>query len=119
MTEAQLQSAVIELAHILGWKVAHFRPALTARGWRTPVQADGAGFPDLVMVRGLRADGRLLFVELKSDTGRISSEQDAWMTALLAATFDTVHVNLYVWRPKQWLDGTIERLLREPLGKAA
>lgn len=43
--ERQWQAQVIELARILGWRVAHFRPALTKHGWRTPVQADGAGFP--------------------------------------------------------------------------
>jgi hypothetical protein len=41
-------SAVIDLPHLLGWRAAHFRPARTATGWRTPVAADGAGFPDLV-----------------------------------------------------------------------
>lgn len=48
ISEAELQSAVIELARTLGYRVAHFRAARTAQGWRTPVEADGAGFPDLV-----------------------------------------------------------------------
>ena len=47
MSERELQDAVIQLARLLGWRVAHFRPAMTTRGWRTPVSADGAGFPDL------------------------------------------------------------------------
>ena len=52
MSEAVLQDAVIELANLKGWTVAHFRPAQNARGdWRTPVAAQGKGFPDLVMVR--------------------------------------------------------------------
>ena len=48
---------------MLGGRVAHFRPPRTVHGWRTAVAADGAGFPDLVMVRG----SRLLAAELKSE----------------------------------------------------
>ena len=62
MTEAQFQSAIVELARLLGYRVAHFRAAKTAHGWRTPVAADGAGWPDLTLAK----PGRLLFVECKS-----------------------------------------------------
>ena len=81
MTEKELQAAVIELAQTFGWKVAHFRPAMNARGdWRTPVAADGKGFPDLVMV----SSTTVAFVELKSKKGRLSTEQKEWLEALLA-----------------------------------
>lgn len=102
MTEAQLQQAVIECAQLLGWRVAHFRPALTARGWRTPVAADGVGFPDLVLVRD-----RVLFVELKSARGRIGVEQRAWQDALQAAGAVSA-----VWTPRDWSNGYIEGVLR-------
>lgn len=78
ISEAEFTAQVIELAHLLGWRVAHFRPAWTNKGWRTPVQGDGKGFPDLVMVKG----ERLIFAELKSETGRMTPEQDAWHDAL-------------------------------------
>ena len=77
MSEQELLEAVIELAHLYRWRVAHFRPARTEHGWRTPVAADGAGFPDLVLVRD-----RVLFVELKSARGRLSVEQQDWLSAL-------------------------------------
>jgi hypothetical protein len=80
VTEAAWQTQVIDLAQLLGWRVAHFRAAQTDRGWRTPVQADGAGYPDLVLVRG----SELLFVELKAQRGRLSGEQRAWLDALRA-----------------------------------
>ena len=103
MTEAELQSAVIELAHLYGWTVAHFRPAQNARGdWRTPVAADGKGFPDLVLV----CDYRLAFVELKSEKGRLRPEQKMWLEALGG------RVDAMVWRPADWLDGTIETYLK-------
>jgi hypothetical protein len=82
-TESEMTTAILEAARILGWRCAHFRPALTRRGWRTAVQGDGAGFPDLVMVHG--PAGRCWFVELKTRTGRLSTEQEAWGEALIRA----------------------------------
>lgn len=105
MTERELQKGVIDCARLFGWRVAHFRAAQTARGWRTPVEADGAGFPDLVLVR----DGRLLFVELKGDGGRVRTEQADWLTALHKVG---IPVEAHVWRPTDWTDGTIEQTLR-------
>ena len=103
MSEAELQAAVVELAQLLKWRVAHFRPAMNARGeWRTAVAADGAGWPDLVLVRD-----RVLFRELKSARGTLSVEQQDWAHTLKLAGADWD-----VWRPAQWLDGTIERELR-------
>ena len=105
MTERDLQSAVIDLAHLFGWTIAHFRPARTEQGWRTPVEADGAGFPDLFCVRGDRA----LAAELKSNRGKATDEQSAWLAALSAAGIPT-----YLWRPQDWLSGDIEQVLRRP-----
>ena len=102
MTEAELQSAVLDLAALFGWKVAHFRPARTAHGWRTPVSADGAGWPDLVLVHPDR--GLVLFRELKADRGRLTLEQQAWQQWLTAAGQDFA-----VWRPED-LDEIAETL---------
>lgn len=104
MTEAQLQTAVIECARLLGWRVAHFRPGMNQRGrWMTAVQGDGAGFPDLVMARR----GRLIFAELKAEKGRMSAEQDAWMEALRVPG-----VTVAVFFPRDWESGAIESCLR-------
>lgn len=91
-TEAQFQKAVIDLAQHTGWLVAHFRPARTEAGWRTPVAADGAGFVDLVLVRE-----RVLYRELKSESGRVRPDQQRWHDALAAAGAD-----IAVWRPSDW-----------------
>lgn len=100
MSEAELQRAVIECARALGWRVAHFRPAQTRAGrWVTPVSADGAGFPDLVLAR----NGVVLFVELKTEKGRMSDEQAKWRLALPA---------MFLWRPADWVSGHVERVLR-------
>jgi hypothetical protein len=76
---------VIDLARLLGWRVAHFRPARGPKGWRLQVSGDGAGFPDLVLVHprhGVR------FRELKSGKARLSPKQAAWIDGLQAAGAD-------------------------------
>ena len=94
VTESAFQRQVLALAKMLGWRTAHFRPAMNQRGdWRTPVAGDGKGWPDLVLVKG----ERVLFRELKTDRGVLSPEQREWRDALQAAGADYA-----VWRPKDW-----------------
>jgi len=93
MTEAQFQSAVIDLARLCGWRVMHTRPAQIRPGvWATPIQGD-AGFPDLVLCRPVHND--FIIAELKTETGRVSAGQHLWLQALDAAGVET-----HVWRPK-------------------
>jgi hypothetical protein len=89
--ERDWQAFVINLAHTLSWRAAHFRAAQTQRGnWITPVAADGAGFPDLVLVRD-----RIIYAELKTNTGKLGPAQIAWGQALTRAGAE-----YYVWRPR-------------------
>jgi len=100
VSEKDFQAQVIALAQLCGWRVAHFRPARTKNGeWRTPVAADGAGFFDLVLMRE-----RVIFAELKTNTGTLTRDQHAWREAATMAGAITV-----VWRPRDWND--IEKLL--------
>lgn len=81
------------LAPMYGWKSFHARPAQAKSGnWITPVQGDGKGFFDLVLVRD-----RILFVELKSQKGKLSTEQAMWQYAVASAMCNRVEV--LVWRP--------------------
>ena len=101
LTEAHFMDQVTDLAALFGWDWAHFRPAQTLRGWRTPVSGPlGKGFPDLVLVRG----SRLLFAELKRDGAKLTFDQ-ARIHALLLPAADC-----YVWRPQDW--DFIETVLR-------
>ena len=93
MTEAELQTRVLELARWHRWLAHHDRPARTRDGWRTPVQGD-AGYPDLT----LAGHGRLVLVELKSDRGRLDGAQETWRDALRRIA----GIEYYVWRPKDW-----------------
>jgi hypothetical protein len=94
--ESEFLEQVVALARLRGWRVAHFRPARTAQGWRTPVQGDGRGFPDLLLVRE-RGDRRVIAAELKVGAGRPTIEQAEWLSAFAAAG-----VAAYTWRPDDW-----------------
>jgi hypothetical protein len=88
--EADWQRDIIQLARTLGWRIAHFRPAMTKHGWKTALAGDGAGFPDLCLVRD-----RIIMAELKNETGKLSEDQLEWIAALEVAGVET-----YVWRPQ-------------------
>lgn len=92
MSEAQFQRQVIDLARHCGWRVAHFRPARRGNGgWCTPMQGN-PGWPDCVFCHPAR--GLFLVRELKTDQGRPTPEQVAWLAALEAAGVDAK-----IWRP--------------------
>ncbi len=95
MKEDELLTNVLELAKIKGWGAYHVRNS------RAGVVQGDTGFPDLVLVRK-----RLLFVELKTELGVISPDQEKWAKWLRIAG----HVVRY-WRPSDWMDGIIERAL--------
>jgi hypothetical protein len=88
--ERDVQNTVLEAAALGGWRVAHFRTAMTRSGqYITPVAADGKGFPDLLLVRD-----RVMAIECKSATGRMSPEQKEWKAA-----FENAGVEALVCRP--------------------
>ena len=98
-SEAQFFGAIVDLAHTFGWSVASFRAARLKdkdgkERWRTPVRADGAGWPDLVLAR---LGSPILFLEVKSETGKVSPEQAEWLRLLGRAGSPA-----FVIRPSQW-----------------
>ena len=95
MREASLQANIVELASLLGWRVMHVGDSR---------RSIGAGWPDLVMVR----PPRVLVFELKREGRYPTATQRDWLAALGACP----GVESGVWRPRDWLDGTIERALR-------
>ena len=72
MTEDQLLTAVIEAATLYGWRVHHDRRSDKA------IQQGDRGFPDLVLAR----ECEVRFLELKSEKGRVTQEQDWWISDL-------------------------------------
>ena len=90
-SEAEFQKTVISLAKLYRWRVMHTQPAQIRPGrWITPNTGD-QGFPDLVMCHPMRG---LIFVELKTNTGKVSLAQKLWHDCLTEAGQE-----VHVWRP--------------------
>lgn len=90
MNEADLQKRITDLCDWLGLVWHH----------ETDSRRSKAGFPDLVIVgRGV------VFAELKSASGRLSLEQQGWLSSLRRAGAE-----VHMWRPEDW--PAIEKRLR-------
>ena len=88
--EAILQSQVITLAKMNGFRVHHSRPVQQANGrWLTAITGD-AGFVDLVLAH---RDRGVIFIELKADKGKLTPGQAMWAHELMP------HVEYWLVRP--------------------
>lgn len=102
--EAILQHKIITLAKMNGYRVQHSRPVQQANGkWLTAIQGD-AGFPDLCLAHRERG---VLFLEIKSDTGKLTPGQVMWQQAIAP------HVEYWLVREAD-LPRLAERLGRKP-----
>lgn len=124
LTEDQWLRTVLDLAAAYGWRTYHVDNSarkVTRRSgsvaWVRNVNVQGKGFPDLVLVRA--KDGRLIFAELKTNTGHVDHEQRQWLNDL-EAVHDEVHhqsgnlmrdhIEVFIWRPRDY--DAMERALR-------
>lgn len=87
VTEKQFQSAFVKYLRLMGWTTYHTRYAI----------GSDPGFPDLVAVRAERC----VFLELKTETGRISPAQAEW-GELLAGVGGTVEYHLLRATDEGW-----------------
>ena len=96
VSEAEWLAAVADMLDLYGWYWIHPLPARRADGrWRTAAQGNSAkGFPELVCVR----PPRVVWIELKSEKGRVSPEQRAWIDRLQAAGQEAAVARL----PQDW-----------------
>lgn len=78
MPERALQSAIVQAAKALGWKV-HFV-------WNSRHSPEG--WPDVLCVK----NGVILVYELKTEKGRMRPMQQEWLDALNGATVQTSRV---------------------------
>lgn len=105
MSETELKTAVTEMLETLGYVWKHDRPARYRDG-RVATHFEGhGGFPDIVATNP--RTGKVLLFELKVELpskGVVSDDQRSWLDAF-ALTGGKVASG--VWRPMDWLDGTI------------
>ena len=110
LTEREWQQQVTQLAELCGWQWAHWRPAMTKHGWRTPVSGPiGAGHPDLLLAHPGRHEA--LLVELKTNAGRVTHEQRT-VHAILRRS----GLRVEVWTPRDW--GKVVETLSAPNAEA-
>ncbi len=88
--EKELDRRVVDFAEANGWTTFH---AYDCR-------RSAAGWPDRVFVRE-----RVVYAELKSEKGRLTPEQVAWVARLLRAGAE-----VHVWKPADWAE--IVRMLQ-------
>ena len=79
-SEKGFQSAVMDLARLTGW--CFYRTHNSRHSEK--------GFPGLCLVR----NHRCIMAELKTDTGKVTADQEAWLKALDGVS------GLDAWRPK-------------------
>lgn len=92
MTEAEFQAQVVELATITGWRHLHVRRTI-GRGRKWTTSTNLAGWPDLLLWR----PGRIIAVELKTDVGKVTDDQEDVLRSLAEAGVES-----FVWRPSDW-----------------
>ena len=81
MTEKAFQNWVLTVAYLNRWRVYHTHDS----------RRSVPGFPDLVLVKGKQ----LIFAELKTKRGNLSTPQKEWLDALRLTG-----VTAEVWRPQ-------------------
>lgn len=96
MLEKPFQDGVLKLAKFNGFGLAYHTH---------DSRRSAPGFPDLVLVN--TRTGRVLWRELKTNKGRVSPDQQAWLDGLTAVGMDAC-----VWRPNDLDSGRILAELR-------
>lgn len=84
-SEAHFQRELVKFAEAAGYRVYH-----TKFSWKS-----ASGFPDLCLVR--RRDRRVIFAELKRDSGVETAAQREWLSDL-----EWCEQEVYTWRPRDW-----------------
>lgn len=103
--EATFQAQVVELARILGWQVLHVRRSI-GKGHRWTTTTSVKGWPDLFLWHPRHG---VLARELKTDTGKLTAEQEEVLASLCAAGVDAG-----VWRPVDFTEEIQATLAGEP-----
>ncbi len=101
MTEDELLTGVLDMMRLFRWRYVHYRNSKAA------ITQGHKGFPDIIAAR----PPRLVIVECKTQTGKLTPEQELWLTDLEVIRYEK-GIEVYVWRPCHWTDGSIEAILR-------
>ena len=98
--EAWVQKQVEYRLNLYQWVWYHAPDNVPRNGHAQKIRR---GFPDICAARGRR----IIFMELKRQTGKTTDEQDQWLTALAGAGAET-----YVIKPVDIISGRVDQILR-------
>ena len=89
--EKTFMAEIIKLARQHGYETYHTHNS----------RKSDPGFPDLVLCRpaSTTSPGRLIFAELKSSTGKLTTDQHRWLSVLEHSIPD---IEVYCWRPRDY-----------------
>ena len=93
LTEAQFATQVEDLLTRFGWMFYHVYEQFKH------AKRSSKGFPDYVAMR----NGRLLFIEIKSQHGKLSPDQQTWLEGLARCQSGDMP-EIYVWWPAAFDD---------------
>lgn len=102
MSEDELQASVEELLERYHYLWFHDEDS----------RKNESGLPDVIAVHP--RTGFLIIAELKKQGGRFRGKQLPWLNALRLRA--RPHTYIGVWRPQQWVDGTILTTIRAGAG---
>lgn len=94
ITEKEFQTQVVELAQRMGQLDYHTHDS----------RRSAPGFPDLVLCKPER---KVIFIELKTESGKPTNHQLLWIGALRSAGADA-----RLWRPRHFDSCEIQEALR-------
>lgn len=95
-SESDFQKHVVQLAKTYGYTLTYH----TADSRRS-----NPGFPDLVLLHG--KTGKLIFAELKTQSGRVSADQESWINTIRIGG-----TTAEIWRPIDYVSGQIQKVLK-------
>lgn len=101
--ERDFQRSVMALAELSGWETLHVRTSMQGGRFLTATTGTMArGWPDLVLIH--RSRQRLLFIELKSDRGRLTPDQSRVLSVLWSLVEGPARewAEVHVWKPSDW-----------------
>jgi hypothetical protein len=108
VSERQFQRNITDAAEQFGWHWLHVRKSVGRRdgaaAWQTTTNI--SGWLDLLLWH--ERQHRVAAAEVKSETGRVTPEQETVIASLAAAGLET-----YVWYPHDW-DDVIKILQGKP-----
>lgn len=115
VTHEELQDSFVSAARLLGWKLMHVsdsRRMVRKEGQLVMVgDAECKGWPDLFLAH--EATGRILVVEIKTETDKLKPDQAEWLRVLDACNLTTIVV-----RPSNYDEG-LALLRRRPSRRIA